>query len=188
MRRRDLHSIGIAPALTETSVTRPTSALILRAAPALALAGTLLLITGCSSLTLDSARLSAAEVKSTLATDREALARDVEPLAGPLTMEGAVARAIKYNADRRYRAMEEAVAMGAFEVGQFDMLPKVIASAGYRNRSNDLITTPSRASLRSPTRTSRRAAKRGPATSASPGACSTSARATTRRGRTPTAC
>jgi outer membrane protein TolC len=140
MRRRDLHSVGTAPALTETSVTRPTSALIPRAAPALALTGALLLITGCSSLTLDSARLSAAEVKSTLAADREALTRDVEPLAGPLTMEGAVARAIKYNADRRYRAMEEAVAMGAFEVGQFDMLPKVIASAGYRNRSNDLIT------------------------------------------------
>ena len=118
-------SVAAASHQLRFPVNRLPPARNMRATPAAAMVGALLLLTGCSSLTLDTAKLSTSEVKSTIAADKEALARDVEPLAGPLTMEGAVARAIKYNADRRYRAMEEAVAMGAFEVGQFDMLPKV---------------------------------------------------------------
>jgi outer membrane protein TolC len=100
----------------------------------------LLILSGCSTLNVDSARLSLPEVRATLQEDKTALTKDVEPLAGPLTLDGAIARAIKYNADRRFRAMEEAVAQGAFEAGQFDMLPKLVASAGYRDRDNDLIT------------------------------------------------
>lgn len=99
-----------------------------------------LVLSGCSTLNVDTAKLSNSEIRETLQQDKAALQRDVEPLTGPLTLDEAIARAIKYNADRRYRAMEEAVAMGTFEVGRFDMLPKLIASAGYRDRSNDLIT------------------------------------------------
>lgn len=62
------------------------------------------------------------------------------PLNGPLSLDEAIARAVKYNAERHYRAMEEAVATNTFEAGKFDMLPKLIASAGYRDRNNDLIT------------------------------------------------
>lgn len=104
------------------------------------LAAGLLILSGCSTLDVNSAKLSLPEVRATLQEDKAALARGVEPLAGPLTLDGAIARAIKYNAERRYKAMEEAVAMGTFEAGQFDMLPKLIASAGYRDRNNDLIT------------------------------------------------
>jgi outer membrane protein TolC len=100
----------------------------------------LVILSGCSVLDVNSARLSQSEIRTTLAQDRAALTRDVEPLTGPLTLNEAIARAIKYNADRRYRAMEEAVAMGTFEAGKFDMLPKLIASAGYRSRDNDLVT------------------------------------------------
>lgn len=103
------------------------------------LAGAVVL-SGCSTLNVETARLSNSEVRETLQQDKAALQRDVEPLTGPLTLDGAIARAIKYNADRRYRAMEEAVAMGTFEAGKFDMLPKLVASAGYRERNNDLIT------------------------------------------------
>jgi len=103
-------------------------------------AGSILILSGCSTLNVDSAKLSLPEVRAALQEDQAALKRDVEPLAGPLTLDGAIARAIKYNAERRYKAMEEAVAMGTFEAGQFDMLPKLIASAGYRDRNNDLIT------------------------------------------------
>ncbi|MCU6496218.1 TolC family protein [Rugamonas sp. A1-17] len=100
----------------------------------------MLVLGGCSTLNIENAKLTQSEVRSTLQEDRTALMRGVEPLAGPLTLDGAIARAIKYNAERRYKAMEEAVAMGTFEAGQFDMLPKLIASAGYRDRNNDLIT------------------------------------------------
>jgi outer membrane protein TolC len=97
-------------------------------------------LTGCASLNVETARLSDPEVRATVKQDKVALEQGVEPLTGPLTLDGAIARAIKYNADRRYRAMEEAVAVGTFEVGKFDMLPKLIASAGYRDRNNDLVT------------------------------------------------
>ena len=104
-----------------------------------AIAG-LLTLSACSTLNVESAKLSLPEVRAALDEDKAALKRGVEPLAGPLTLDGAIARAIKYNAERRYKAMEEAVAMGTFEAGQFDLLPKMIASAGYRDRNNDLIT------------------------------------------------
>ena len=70
----------------------------------------------------------------------EALARDVAPVSGPVPLEEAIARAIKYNAGQRLRAMEEAVAQGTYDVSTFDMLPKLVASAGYRYRDKDLIT------------------------------------------------
>ncbi|PTQ68183.1 TolC family protein [Pseudomonas sp. GV071] len=99
-----------------------------------------LVLSGCSTLDLESSRLTTDEVRTTVAQDKATLSEGVEPLTGPLSLDEAIARAIKYNADRRYRAMEEAVAQGTFEVGKYDMLPKLITSAGYRNRNNDLIT------------------------------------------------
>ena len=62
------------------------------------------------------------------------------PVSGPVPLEEAIARAIKYNAGQRLRAMEEAVAQGTYDVSTFDMLPKLVASAGYRYRDKDLIT------------------------------------------------
>lgn len=99
-----------------------------------------LLLAGCSTLHVGEFPLTVAEARGTLAQDRVALTQDVEPLTGPLTLPEAIARAIKYNADGRFRAMEQAVAQGSFEAGQFEMLPKVVAAAGYRERNNDLVT------------------------------------------------
>lgn len=104
--------------------------------PALALAA--LLLGGCA--TLEPQALRPAEIKAAVDGDKLGLSKDVEPLTGPLTLEEAVARAIKHNAERRLKAMEEAVAQGAFDAGRFDMLPKLVAAAGYRYRDKDLIT------------------------------------------------
>jgi len=97
-----------------------------------------LALTGCANF--KSEPLSAGEVRTTVQTDQATLARDVVPLSGPLQLDEAIARAIKYNAERRLRAMEEAVAYGTFEAGQFDMLPKLMATAGYRYRDKELVT------------------------------------------------
>lgn len=98
----------------------------------------LALLSGCANLNPEA--LTNAEVANAVQADKQALAKDVEPLAGPLTLEGAIARAIRNNAERRVRAMEEAVALGTVEVGNYDMLPKLVASAGYRDRNNDVIS------------------------------------------------
>lgn len=74
--------------------------------------------------------------KADLATAR----KDVEPIAGELTIDQALARALKYNLDRRAKMMDEALAFRQLDVSHFDMLPKLLAQAGYTNRDNDKIT------------------------------------------------
>lgn len=95
-------------------------------------------LTGCASFTAQP--LTEDELRSQVQADRQQLAQDVAPLPATVTLEEAIARAIKYNAGQRLRAMEEAVAQGTFKVSQFDMLPKLVASAGYRYRDKELIT------------------------------------------------
>lgn len=97
-----------------------------------------LVLGGCASLAPEP--LAVPEIAAVSAADRALIRKDVEPLQGPLKLEEAIARAIKYNLDRRARIMEEAVSMGQLDVGRFDMLPKLVASAGYRNRDKDLIS------------------------------------------------
>lgn len=95
-------------------------------------------LTGCASLQPEA--LKPADILASTQADKAVLNHNVEPLGSALSLEEAIARAIKYNADRRLKAMEEAVAHGTFEAGNFDMLPKLVASAGYRYRNNDLIS------------------------------------------------
>lgn len=65
---------------------------------------------------------------------------DVEPIEAPLTLHEAMARALKYNLERRTRLMEETLALGQLEVANFDMLPKLMAQAGYLWRNNDRLS------------------------------------------------
>lgn len=97
-----------------------------------------LLLGACSSLQPQPLRTQ--DIASISTADRQRAQSGVEPLQGPLTLDEAIARAIKYNLNRRTRLMEQAIAQGQFELGNYDMLPKLVASAGYRERSNDLIT------------------------------------------------
>ena len=46
----------------------------------------------------------------------------------------------EYNAERQVRIMEEAMAYGTLDLANFDMLPKLMANAGYRSRDSDLLT------------------------------------------------
>lgn len=103
-----------------------------------AIAAFTLALGGCS--TLKPQALSAQEIRSTSANDKAQIQQDNAPLSGTLSLEEAIARAIKYNAARRVNLMEEAVATGQLDVGQYDMLPKLVASAGYQSRDKDLIT------------------------------------------------
>jgi outer membrane protein TolC len=59
-----------------------------------------------------------------------------ESIGHPLTLEEAFARALAYNLDQRVKMMEEAVAQNDLDLSRFDLLPKVIANAGYTSRSN----------------------------------------------------
>lgn len=72
--------------------------------------------------------------------DRQNAQAAVEPISGLLTIEQAVARALKYNLERRTRLMEEALALRQLQVSHYDMLPKLLAQSGYSWRDNDKIS------------------------------------------------
>jgi outer membrane protein TolC len=74
------------------------------------------------------------------ARDREAALANVPPLAGKLSLDEAIARALKYNLDRRTRLMEEALAMNQLDTANLDMLPRVMSNAGYTWRDKELVT------------------------------------------------
>ncbi|NML18672.1 TolC family protein [Azohydromonas sp. G-1-1-14] len=97
-----------------------------------------LLLSGCASLVPQP--LTPDEITATSAADREQMQRAVEPLQGALTLEEAMARAVKYNLERRTRVLEQALAQGQLDVGRYEQLPKLMANAGYRHRDEELIT------------------------------------------------
>lgn len=113
------------------------SARVLRI-PLLATLSAAMALGGCASLAPEP--LTAPEIAASSAADRQQAQKGVEPLQGALTLEEAIARSIKYNLDRRTRLMEETLAQGQLDVGNYDMLPKLVASAGYHDRDKELIT------------------------------------------------
>lgn len=96
------------------------------------------LAAGCASV--QPVALTPQDMQAQQQKDSEAMRQDVAPLTGPLTLDEAMARALKYNLERRSKMMEEALAMGQFNVSQFDMLPKIMAQAGYAQRDRARFT------------------------------------------------
>ena len=72
-----------------------------------------------------------------IAADRKHLFENQEPLTGPISLEEAIARAIKYNYDYRLTAMDQALQNRQLDLSRYDMLPKLVASAGGTARSNE---------------------------------------------------
>ena len=59
------------------------------------------------------------------------------PIIAPITLDEAVARALKYDLDYRLKKMESALAFGLTDYASYDMLPKLLTTAGYKSRNND---------------------------------------------------
>jgi hypothetical protein len=79
------------------------------------------MLSGCASLAPQP--LSAVDVTTQAQQDRQTAALGVDPITGPVRLEEAIARALKYNLQRRTRMMEEALAVSQLDVSQYDMLP-----------------------------------------------------------------
>lgn len=94
-----------------------------------------LLLSGCA--TVRPSELAVSDVVAGSAKDR-ALAGQVPPIAATLTIEEAIARALKYNLDQRISRAEQALATRQFDLSKQDMLPNVMATAGYTTRDEDL--------------------------------------------------
>ncbi len=77
------------------------------------------------------------EVARRVADDRARLLAEHEPVTGPLDYPQVVARVMKHNLDFRLRMMEATLAQRRLDVGNWDMFPRLLASAGYVTRDND---------------------------------------------------
>ncbi|WP_051378517.1 TolC family protein [Derxia gummosa] len=82
-------------------------------------------------------RISLKALAQTTEEDRAAVRAEVPPLGERLTLDEAIARALKFNVDRRARQMEETFELRQFELVGYDQLPKLLASAGYTARDSD---------------------------------------------------
>jgi outer membrane protein TolC len=101
-----------------------------------ALLAVLATLGGCASL--QPTPMTDADLAATHQADLARAAADVPPLSGALTLEEAIARALKFNLDRRARQMEEAIATHTLDASRLDLLPRLVAQAGYRTRDTDL--------------------------------------------------
>ena len=93
---------------------------------------------GCGSL--KPKPLSSRELQTQNSADRSTAQIEVPPITGQLTLEEAIARALKYNLDLRTRLMEEAVARGQYDLSKYDLLPKLLADVEYDSHSEDRTT------------------------------------------------
>ncbi len=105
------------------------------ARPALGLLAAALLLAGCGSLA--PAPLTEEEVTNRVKQDVSQMYAEQVPIQGALSLEEAMARALKYNLDYRLKKMESALALGLADYASYDMLPQLLLSAGYRARDSD---------------------------------------------------
>jgi outer membrane protein TolC len=135
MTRQALSFIALFHPATESRAVQ--SSLLM---PKKILAATLatLVLGGCAihprPLTLDQRR-------ATLQSDAQAMFAEQAPVTGPITLDEAMARALKYNLDNRVKMMEEALAQRQLDLSRFDLLPKLTAAAGYTSRDNVLASS-----------------------------------------------
>ncbi|MEZ5663985.1 MAG: TolC family protein [Burkholderiaceae bacterium] len=112
------------------AISNRVSGLAGRSAILLAVAA---LIAGCS---VTPKPLEKDDVLTRVKQDTARMYVDQVPISGPLSLEEAVARALRYNLDYRLKRMESALALGLTDYASYDMLPQMLATAGYQDRSN----------------------------------------------------
>jgi len=95
--------------------------------------GAALVLTGCS---VTPEPLTLADHAERVNKDVSSLFADQEPVTGAITLEEAMARAIKYNLDHRLKVMENALASHQLTSANLSMLPNLTATAGYSGRNN----------------------------------------------------
>jgi outer membrane protein TolC len=104
---------------------------------------TIVFVTGCA---VQPKAFNDSEITDINRHDFLLATQNVAPLSGPVSLDEAIARSLKYNLNHRTRLLEQSLAAGELEAGRYDMLPKLLADAGYSWRNND----PSRTSESNP--------------------------------------
>ena len=80
---------------------------------------------------------SSDEIHARAAKDLVEMHKDQEPINAPIGFYEAAARALKYNLDYKLKLMETALSQNLYDVSTYEMLPRLVAGAGYSSRNND---------------------------------------------------
>lgn len=68
--------------------------------------------------------------------ERGHLFAEVPPLSGPLSLDEAIARALRFNYDHRLAMLEQVLQDNQLTLANFNMLPRLAANAGYTSRNH----------------------------------------------------
>jgi outer membrane protein TolC len=93
-----------------------------------------LALSACGSITPKA--MTASEEADRAHQDREVLLSGHQPLTGPLSLEEAIARALKYNYDAELTRVEQTLQERQIDLALMQMLPRLAADAGYNQRDN----------------------------------------------------
>jgi outer membrane protein TolC len=80
--------------------------------------------------------LTPADLQTTAESNFQRVDAEQEPVSAPIDLYEAMARSLKYNLDYKVEMMEEALKERELNVSRYDMLPQLVASAGYAGRNN----------------------------------------------------
>ena len=76
------------------------------------------------------------ENKQRIAEDMLALQKEHDPIQGPISLEEATARALKYNLELQVELTQKILAQKQLNLRHYDMLPKLVVDLHYDSRSN----------------------------------------------------
>ena len=80
-------------------------------------------------------QLSGDNLEKSASDDRTAMFSESGTIVGSLSLQEAVARAIKFNLDHKAKAMEQALALNQVNLDSYELLPTIAAKAGYSDRT-----------------------------------------------------
>jgi multidrug efflux system outer membrane protein len=93
-----------------------------------------LVLSGCA---VSPERIEREELQRLLQQDQAVIDRIQVPVTAPLTLSDIMARAVLTNLDQRVSNLQEALALGAFQLARYDMLPSAALSSTYYDRNNE---------------------------------------------------
>jgi FimV-like protein len=91
----------------------------------------LLLVYGCAMIPTSIPNADFAEQAEVV---RRQVTANQEPVAGPISMYEAIARALKYNLDFHLERAEKILALNDLDVSQYELLPQLVGNLGYAGR------------------------------------------------------
>lgn len=95
--------------------------------------GAVFAISGCA---VQPVMLNPEELREAVRSDVDRLTQQRDEITGAISLDEAIARAVRNNRDRKLKVLESALAHQQIELARHDLLPSLTAAAGYSERNN----------------------------------------------------